>query len=59
MGSELILPHLGVHDSFLFETTEEEVHGIDLAPQVAIVLAIVAPSQVTKTSCHICTWSKK
>lgn len=42
-----------------FKTTDEDAHGVDLTPQVAIVLAIVAPSQVTKTSCHICTWSKK
>lgn len=41
-----------------FKTTDEDAHGVDLTPQVAIVLAIVASSQVTETGCHISAWRK-
>lgn len=45
--------HLRVHDSFLFETSVEHVHGEHLAPQVTVVLSIVATSQVSESGRHI------
>lgn len=44
---------LGVHDSFLFEASEEHVHGEHLAPQVTVVLGVVATGQVAKGRGHV------
>ena len=54
-----IILYLRVHDSFLFKSTEEDVHRVDFTPQVPIVLAIITPSQVAETGSHICTCGKK
>lgn len=50
--------NLWIHNAFLFETTEKHVHGVDFAPQVAVVLSIVSSDQVTETGRHVGTCRK-
>lgn len=45
--------HLGVHDALLLEASVEHVHGENLAPQVAVVLGVVAPRQVAEGGRHV------
>lgn len=52
---KLCLTNLWIHDTLLFEPTEIHVHGVDFAPQVAIVLTIISSSQVAETRCHVCS----
>lgn len=47
--------YLWIHNAFLFKTTEINVHGVDLTPQIAVVLAIISSNQVAETGCHIGT----
>lgn len=47
-----------IHDALFFKPAEIHVHGIDFAPQVAVVLTIVASSQVAETGCHVCAYQK-
>lgn len=52
-------PYLAVHDPLLLEACVEHVHGVHLAPEVPVVLGIVASSQVAKRSRHVCTFTAK
>lgn len=48
-----------IHDALLFKPAEIHVHGVDFAPQVAVVLTIIASSQVPETGCHVCAYKEK
>lgn len=45
--------NLSIHNAFLFKATEENVHGVDFTPQIAVVLTIISSSQVTEAGSHI------
>lgn len=44
---------LGIHDSLLFEASEEHVHGEHLAPEITVVLSIVTARQVPEGRRHV------
>lgn len=48
-----LLSDLWVHDALLFEASVEHVHGEHLAPQVAVVLSVVATGQVAEGRRHV------
>lgn len=52
-------PYLTVHDPLLLEARVEHVHGEHFAPEVAVVLGIVASGQVAKRSGHVGTFAAK
>lgn len=47
------LTHHWIHDALLFEPAEIHVHGVDFAPQVAVVLTVISSGQVAETGCHV------
>lgn len=51
--------HLWIHNTFPFKTAEENVHGVDFTPQIAIVLTIIPSSQVTETGRHVGTYRQQ
>lgn len=47
------LAHLWIQNALLFKATEKHVGGVDLAPQVAVVLAVVSSCQVAEAGRHV------
>lgn len=49
-------PHLAIEDALLLEACVEHVHGVHLAPQVTVVLSVVAARQVAEGRRHVGPW---
>lgn len=45
--------NLWIHDALLFEPAKIHVHGVNFAPQVAVVLTVISSSQVAKAGRHV------
>lgn len=55
----IVLTNHWIHDALFSKPAEIHVHGVDFTPQVAIVLTIIASSQVAETGCHVCAYKEK
>lgn len=53
------IQYLWIHYSFFFKTAIKHVHGKHFTPQISIILAIISPCQMSKSSWHICAFKER
>lgn len=53
------IQYLWIHYPFFFKTAIKHVHGKDFTPKISIILAIISPCQVSKSSWHICAFKER